>query len=106
MISNSPILIGSKLSATATNALRDIKPPVEIPSGWAWVLWTLATLAAGVVLFWVWRYWQNRRAQAAVIPPIPAHVRAQQRLREALPLITHPPPLCIMLSHTLRCYLS
>src|SRR6266403_484545 len=26
---------------SVTNDLRDIKPPVEIPSGWEWLWWTL-----------------------------------------------------------------
>ena len=56
-------LISKPASAlnAATNDLRDIKPPVEIPSGWAWVLWVFAVLVAAALLFWVWRYWQKRR---------------------------------------------
>ena len=71
----------------ATNDLRDIKPPIEIPSGWGWVLWALAALAAAALLFWAWRYWQKRRAQLPVIPVIPPHIRAKEKLQEALALI-------------------
>ena len=40
-----------KSSAVVTNELRDIKPPVEIPSGWAWVWWAVAALAV-ILLAW------------------------------------------------------
>jgi len=67
-----------------TNDLRDIKPPVEIPSGWAWVGWALAAVVAAALLAWAWRAWQRRRAQPVVVPVIPPHVRARRRLEEAL----------------------
>ena len=60
-----------------TNSLRDIKPPVEIPSGWAWVGGLLGALAIAALIFWAWRYWQKRRAQLPVIPVIPPHIRAK-----------------------------
>jgi hypothetical protein len=97
----------SPASASAsTNALRDIKPPLVIPSGWAWVLWVLGALALAALLFWAWRYWQKRRAQAAVIPVIPAHIRAKQKLQEALALIGQPREFCILVSDTIRTYLE
>ena len=54
------------LAAQSTNDLRDIKPPVEIPSGWAWVWWGLAALAAAALLLRAWRYWQKRRSELLV----------------------------------------
>jgi hypothetical protein len=89
-----------------TNALRDIKPPVEIPSGWAWVGGVLLVLAMAALGFWGWRYWQKRRAQAEVVPAIPPHIRAKQRLREALALISQPREFCILVSDTIRWYLE
>lgn len=89
-----------------TNALRDIKPPVEIPSGWAWVWWVLLVLVVAALAFWVWRYWQKRRAQAQVVPVIPPHIRAKQKLREALALIGQPREFCIAVSDTVRGYLE
>ena len=89
-----------------TNALRAIKPPVEIPSGWAWVGWTLLALAAAALLFWAWHYWQKKRQQVPVVPVVPPHVRAKQRLQEALALISQPRPFCIAVSDTLRLYLE
>ena len=93
-------------SSAATNALRDIKPPVEIPSGWAWVAWVLGALALAGLLFWAWRYWQKRRAEAPPVPVIPAHVRARQKLQEALALIGQPKEFCVLVSDTIRWYLE
>lgn len=93
-------------AATDTNALRDIKPPVEIPSGWAWVFWALLVLAVAALAFWAWRYWQKRRAQAQVVPVVPPHIRAKQALREALALLGQPREFCIRVSDTIRWYLE
>ena len=88
------------------NDIRDIKPPVEIPNGWEWLWWTLGTLAVVALLFAAWRYWQKRRSQIPVEPPVPAHVRAKQKLQEALALITRPEPFCVLVSDTIRVYLE
>jgi hypothetical protein len=93
-------------SGSVTNALRDIKPPVEIPSGWAWVFWVLLVLAVAALAFWAWRYFRKRRAQALVVPPVPAHIRAKQKLREALAIIGQPREFCILVSDTIRWYLE
>jgi hypothetical protein len=94
------------VSRSLTNSLRDIKPPVEIPSGWALVCWVLGALAVVALLFLAWRYWQKRRAQAAVVPIIPVHVRAKQKLQEALALLGQPREFCILVSDTIRWYLE
>lgn len=95
------------LTASAgTNALRDIKPPVEIPNGWAWVGWVLGALAVAALLFWAWRYWQKRRAMVPAVPVIPPHVRARLKLREALAMIDQPREFCILVSDTIRWYLE
>ena len=93
-------------TGASTNALRDIKPPVEIPNAWAWVWWTLLVLAVAALAFWAWRYWQKRREQAKVVPAIPPHIRAKQKLREALAIIGQPREFCILVSDTLRWYLE
>lgn len=85
--------------------IRDIVPPVEIP-GLEWLWWVLA---AGVILglaFFAWRWSQKRRSLIPVIPPLPAHVRARQKLEEALALIEHPKPFVIAVSDTTRIYLE
>ncbi|MBI3416201.1 MAG: hypothetical protein HY043_12970 [Verrucomicrobia bacterium] len=94
-------------TAPATNGLHDIKAPVEIPNGWAWLGWTLGALTVAAIAYWAWRYWQKRRAQG--LPPekiIPPHDRARLRLREAEALLDQPKPFCISVSDTIRVYLE
>jgi hypothetical protein len=86
--------------------LRDIKPPIEIPNIWVWiavgtVVLLLVATAVGLIL-----YFSLRRKQIAVPPPIPPHVRAKQKLQEALALISQPKPFCILVSDTARFYLE
>jgi hypothetical protein len=96
----------SPASAGLTNELRDIKPPVEIPSGWAWLWWTVGAILVGVLVWAAWRYWRKQRSLVPVTPPVPAHVRAKQKLQEALALISQPRPFCILVSDTVRQYLE
>ena len=86
--------------------IRDIKPPIEISDGWQWLWWTLAVLAIFVIAVIVWCWWRKRRAQVVVVPPVPAHVRAKQKLDEALALIAQPKPFVIAVSDTARAYLE
>ena len=97
MITNSP---------TAANDIRDIKPPIEISGGLTWFWWTLAVLVVLVAVFLLWRWWQKRKANRPLPPPIPAHVRAKQKLAEALALISQPKPFVIAVSDTARAYLE
>src|SRR6266446_3863878 len=94
------------LSASGTNSLRDIKPPVEIPNGWLIVWYSLGALVAAALVFLAWRYWRKRRAQLAIVPVIPPHVRAKQKLQEALALLGQPREFCILVSDTIRWYLE
>jgi hypothetical protein len=93
-------------SLAGATDIRDIKPPVEIPGGWEWLWWTLGTLAVAALLFAAWRYWRKRQTQIPVVPPVPAHVRAKQKLAEALALIAQPKTFCILVSDTIRVYLE
>ncbi len=94
-------------AAPVINDIRDIKPPVDIPSGWAWLWWMLSALAVAALLYALWRYWRKRRgAEIQAVPPVPAHVRAKQKLQEALALITQPKPFCIAVSDAARAYLE
>jgi hypothetical protein len=106
MTKASPTNLLQSLASPGTNDLRDIKPPVVIPSGWAWIWWTLAALALAALLFWAWRRWQKKRALVPAVPVIPPHVRAKQKLEEALALIGQPKPFCILVSDTVRIYLE
>jgi hypothetical protein len=92
--------------AAVENDIRDIKPPLPIASGWAWLWWTLGALALAVILFILWRWWRNRKDDVYVAPPIPAHTRAKQKLEEALALIGEPKTFCILVSDTIRSYLE
>src|SRR4051794_15580383 len=94
------------MPSAGTNALRDIKPPVEIPTGWALVGWIAGVLAAGALAYLAWRYWRKRRAHLAVVPIIPPHVRAKKKLQEALALLSQPREFCILVSDTIRGYLE
>jgi hypothetical protein len=96
----------SQSLAPVANDIRDIKPPVEISNGWAWLWWVLAILTFLVAAILVWRWWQNRKLNIVLPPPIPAHVRAKQRLEEALALISQPKPFVIAVSDAARAYLE
>ncbi len=94
------------LVATNATDIRDIKPPVDIPNPWVWVWWTLGFLLLAVIAYFIWRCWRNKRARVSIVLPIPAHVRAKQKLEEALALIAQPKPFVIAVSDTARYYLE
>jgi hypothetical protein len=102
MISNAT----SQAASASANGIHDIKPPVVIPNGWEWLWWVLAALAIIAPGIFVWRWWQKRRSQVPEEPPAPAHIRAKQKLEEALALISQPKPFCILVSDTIRFYLE
>jgi len=93
-------------TAQAASDIRDIKPPVEIPNGWAWVPAALAIIGLTAVAFLLWRWWKNRKTNIVLPPPVPAHVRAKKKLDEALALISQPKPFVIAVSDTARTYLE
>jgi hypothetical protein len=93
-------------AAALTNDLRDIKPPMDIPNPWVWVWWLTGALALGALVFLMVLYSRKRRAMVPPIPMVPAHVRAKQKLQEALALLGQPREFCILVSDTLRWYLE
>jgi hypothetical protein len=103
---SSKMTVATNNVASAANDIRDIKPPVPIPNGWEWVWWALAALAIIALGVFAWRWWQKWCSQIPVEPPMPAHLRAKQKLREALALIAQPKPFCILVSDTIRSYLE
>jgi len=105
VVTNSPATAPATLPSP-TDGLRDIAPPLAIPSGYEWLWWTLGTLvlvAAMVFLAW---WLKRRREQQLLVPPMPAHIRARQKLAEALALIAQPKPFCIAVSDAVRAYLE
>ncbi len=107
VISNSPALIGPPLSPSVnTNDIRGLKPPVEIPSGWAWLGWTLGALVLVILLVLLWRWWRRKRLAIPPVLVIPPHIRAKQKLAEALRFIAEPMPFCVAVSDTVRVYLE
>jgi hypothetical protein len=105
MITTSPPS-ASALSQPVAPDIRDIKPPIAIPNPWEWIWWGLGALAVLAILYLAWRYWQKRRSQIPVEPPVPAHVLAKQKLEEALAFIAQPKPFCTLVSDTIRAYLE
>jgi hypothetical protein len=97
---NQPVSI-----ATATD-IRDIAPPIDIPGGLAWLWWALVGLAIIIAALLFWRWWRTRVTQIPAAPPLPAHVRAKQKLQDALALIAQPKPFVIAVSDAARCYLE
>jgi hypothetical protein len=98
--------VSAQSAAPLATAIRDIKPPVEIPNGWEWLWITLGVLVGAAILFALWKWWLKRQANVPVEPPVPAHIRAKQKLEEALALIAQPKPFVIAVSDAARMYLE
>lgn len=94
------------LARNGTNDVRNIRPPVEIPSGWEWLIWAAAFVALSAAAFWLWRYWSQRRRSPEVVPVVPPHIRARRKLEDALRYISDPREFCIRVSDALRAYLE
>jgi len=93
-------------AASGSGDLRDIKPPLVIPSGWALAAWIAGALVVAALAFFAWRYWRSRRLLVPPIPVVPAHIRARQKLEQALGLLGQPREFCILVSDTIRLYLE
>lgn len=86
--------------------IRGIKPPVDIPDPWLWLWVLLSGLAAAILVLVVVGLFRRKKAQVVEEVVIPPHVRAKQRLAEALRLIGDPNQFCTEVSQTLRLYLE
>ncbi len=106
MNTNSTAALTNFNSPLGTNDIRALKPPVDIPNVWLWVWAALGALALAGCLYIAWRYWRKKANQPAIIPVVPPHERARQKLQEALALIDQPRPFCIFVSDTVRLYLE
>ncbi|HEX5222565.1 MAG TPA: hypothetical protein VFZ59_23625 [Verrucomicrobiae bacterium] len=93
-------------SLASTTDIRDIAPPVDIPDPFAWLWWSLAALALVAVALLLWLWLRKRATQPPSVPVVPAHVRAKQKLQDALSLISQPKPFVIAVSDAARWYLE
>jgi hypothetical protein len=85
---------------------QGVHPPVEIVNYWLWV-WLAAGLICAVVLAcYLWKLWRKRASVVPAAPVIPCHIRARQRLDEALRLIDDPMPFTVAVSDAIRHYLE
>jgi hypothetical protein len=107
MNSNSAALIVPPPAAvSATNDIRGLKPPVPIPSGYAWLGWLLVLLAMAAAGIWAWRRWRQRRLAPVSAVVLPPHVRARRKLEQALHYLGDPRQFCTAVSDALRAYLE
>jgi hypothetical protein len=109
MNTNALIITNSGPTATAAPAATDIhgiKPPIIIPNYWIWLWVALAVIVvvAGAIAAFV--LWRRKAARPPPIPFVPPHVRAREKLQEAMALIGQPRPFCILVSDTIRIYLE
>ena len=100
------MIVATNNAASTATDIRDIKPPIEISDGLAWLWSSLIFLALAVAAFLLWRWFKNRKTNIVLPPPLPAHIRAKQKLEQALALITQPKPFVIAVSDTARTYLE
>jgi hypothetical protein len=109
MASNSGILIPAAAPTNmvaGTNDIRPIKPPVAVPNPWAWVYWSAGILLVAALIAAAFLWLRNRQKRRTVIPPVPPHVRARQRIDAALQFIGDPRAFCIAVSDAVRMYLE
>jgi hypothetical protein len=105
MTTNLPAINGAG-TVQATNDIRAIRPPIQIPNGWMGIIFALALVALAVAAWFGWRLWRRKSLEPVVVPVIPPHERARRKLEEALALISQPKPFCILVSDTVRLYLE
>ena len=109
MATNSAILIPPPAPPTTvagTNDIRGIKPPVEIPSGWAWLYWTAGGLLLVALIVTAVLMWLAKQKQRLITPPVPPHVRARLKLEAALLCLSDPRAFCTAVSDAVRVYLE
>lgn len=109
MASQSGILIppsGPTNTVAATNDIRPIKPPVEVPNPWAWAYWTAGVVLTVALVTALIVFLRVKQKQRAYVPPLPPHVRARQKIEAALLLINDPRAFAIAVSDAVRLYLE
>jgi hypothetical protein len=104
--------LSSNLTDSAEIELGDdilsINGPVDIPSGWEWLWWTLGILALAALVFYLTKKFLSRVkiVRTPSIPVIPAHTVARRKLGEAMKWIGDPYRFCTAVSDALREYIE
>lgn len=93
-------------TGSGTNDIRGIKPPVLIADGWMTLLVTAGILALIALAVWLSIRRHRRPVQMPSPVLVPPHIRAKQRLEQALGLLSDPRLFCIAVSDTTRLYLE
>ena len=96
----------TQLQAANTNDIRGIRPPVEIPNEWLWLWITLVAIFLIAAAVTAWLLLRKKQALPPLLPVVPPHVRAKQRLAEALGFLSDPNRFCTMVADTTRLYLE
>jgi hypothetical protein len=110
MNTNSALIVPAP-SPAATNAApltfhEALKPLIQIPNFWLWIIWGAAILALCAGAWLAWRYWRKKAAAVPAAPPVPPHVRARRALEAALALLSEPKAFSIAVSGAIRGYLE
>jgi hypothetical protein len=109
MNTNSALIVPPPSSAAKAAPLtfhEAIKPLIDIPNGWLWVIWIAAILALCAGAWLAWRHWRGKAASVPPAPPIPPHVKARRALEAALGLLSDPKAFSIAVSGAIRGYLE
>jgi len=105
LVTNVPVSSTPPSIANATD-IRDIAPPINIPSGYEWLWWTLGVLVVIGLAVFIWLWLKQRKTAAKFVFELPAHERARRQLEAALGLYDQPKPFCIVVSDAVRLYLE
>src|SRR3982750_1539778 len=71
-------------TATLTNDIHAARPPVPVPNDWAWAWWLGGTLLAVAAITAALVWWRKKLVTPKPVVVIPPHVRAKQKLADAL----------------------
>jgi hypothetical protein len=110
MTNNSALIVHSQPAAPAPAAAPkfqdSIKPLIDIPNVWLWIIGIAVGLLLLGLAWLLWKYWKKRSARLRMAPPVPPHVQARRMLDHALTLISEPKPFTIAVSGAIRIYLE
>ncbi len=98
----------SQSVAPVANDIRDIKPPIEIPNGWEWLLAALAiVILAGSCIFCVLALVAKAaRRRLRSCRPFPRTFARNKNWRKRSRSFRSRKPFCVAVSDTVRTYLE